>query len=924
MKAFTAKILGSLAFKIICLVTVIGLTTAVTVYLGLKAFVRTSQSVAELVERQVPVLKESNSLLSGLSEVNKGFSEVLAANDEASLTAIEAALTATLSALRAGIDGTDVPDLSLMVSGIETQLAEVIAARADEFARQNSIDETLIEMQQRAIVIAEVVAAESDSAYFDLVLGGEQTVSAVSRTLDKLISQDVGDLQSAMAARVEVNVLIGVTLGLIARPGEARTAILVDLARGSLNRLGSVAEDLSVREDTAEKARGLLALQTRGAAIVDRPQSAIISGQELVTSLKEVDAALAIWQDNLGFELELAAIEAGETNKADIERMIETHVEPLRQFASLDSAARSVFAGAIAVALATSPSDADTAQQALVGQANGLARALSGIDDSLRPDIERLISIADPATGIHAEQIALLEARANAAEASREAAVAVGRLSDSLRASAAETLGSVAVAGNEILALTKESTQQMWVLTALTGGLIAVSPFVAWLLIIRPIRRATNATVRLSQGDLEAVDRLRAGEGEVGQLSGALLVFRDNLREKIALEEEERQNAEERAAQALAAERTARERDMREAEERADRERRERERHDAEEAERNRLREVADLERQEMLEGQNRIVTALAKALSDVSEGDLSVQITEPFPGDSDSLRQDFNEAMAKLCSLLTDVQETAQTIEAETSSVANASTELARRTESTAATLEQSSAALTELTKLVQSTAGQSGQAREVADDAQHKSSEGRDAVREAKTAMDAIAQSSEEISKIVELISGIAFQTNLLALNAGVEAARAGESGRGFAVVASEVRALSLRTTDAAQEISQLISQSAEEVQRGVTTVAEADTSLEKISVSIVQLNKAIAEISAATGEQSSGLAEIDSAVSQLDHNTQSNAAIAEEVTASGHSLVTQVGQLRGKLKQFRMEANAISIDVDQNTELALARSA
>ena len=172
---------------------------------------------------------------------------------------------------------------------------------------------------------------------------------------------------------------------------------------------------------------------------------------------------------------------------------------------------------------------------------------------------------------------------------------------------------------------------------------------------------------------------------------------------------------------------------------------------------------------------------------------------------------------------------------------------------------------------------------------------------VKEAISAMDAISESSEKISKIISVIDDIAFQTNLLALNAGVEAARAGEAGRGFAVVASEVRALAQRSSEAAREINNLISESGQEVGRGVSLVDQTGEALRSIVHDVSEIATHMSEIATSAEEQSAGISEINTAVANLDQTTQQNAAMFEETTAASFSLANEAATLSEIVSQF-----------------------
>ncbi len=317
---------------------------------------------------------------------------------------------------------------------------------------------------------------------------------------------------------------------------------------------------------------------------------------------------------------------------------------------------------------------------------------------------------------------------------------------------------------------------------------------------------------------------------------------------------------------------------------------------------------TAEAERKSMAEAQALVVDSLRVGLASLSEGDLTVSIDTVFAAEYEELRRDFNAAAHHLAEAISAVIDNAVSIQSEAGEIANAADDLSKRTEKQAATLEQTAAALDELTSSVQSAATGAGEANKVVTEARASAEASGIVVREAVTAMGEISASSDKISKIISVIDDIAFQTNLLALNAGVEAARAGEAGRGFAVVASEVRALAQRSSEAAREISELISTSSGHVKRGVDLVGQTGDVLRKIVISVTDISARVSEISASAQEQSAGLAEINIAVNQLDQVTQQNAAMFEQTTAASHSLTREAEALSATTAKFRVAGKGI----------------
>jgi methyl-accepting chemotaxis protein len=333
-------------------------------------------------------------------------------------------------------------------------------------------------------------------------------------------------------------------------------------------------------------------------------------------------------------------------------------------------------------------------------------------------------------------------------------------------------------------------------------------------------------------------------------------------------------------------------------------------------------RRAAEAERAANAAAQEKVVSGLARGLSDLAAGNLTVRLEEPFPGQYETLRSDFNNAMDELQEAMRSIVGNAHGISSGASEISQAADDLSRRTEQQAASLEETAAALDQITATVRKAADNAKQASSIVAVARTDAEESRQVVNGAVAAMASINASSRQISQILGVIDEISFQTNLLALNAGVEAARAGDAGRGFAVVASEVRALAQRSSEAAKEIKELISVSSQHVGTGVDLVGKAGTALNMIVGKVGEISTLVAEIAVASQEQSSGLGEINTAINQMDQVTQQNAAMVEESTAASHQLKREAADLTELTARFQIGA-ALDRAATQRTATAAPKT-
>jgi len=388
--------------------------------------------------------------------------------------------------------------------------------------------------------------------------------------------------------------------------------------------------------------------------------------------------------------------------------------------------------------------------------------------------------------------------------------------------------------------------------------------------ISRPIGGINKAMRNLAAGDTDAAIPYASRSDEIGEMADAVEVFRQAAMVNKRLVHEAEQNRREVEANRIAAQQQA----------------------EQDAAERLRV-----------------ATSGLADGLKRLAAGDLSFQLTEPFSPDFDRLRHDFNQSVEQLGAALSSIAECVDGMGNGTREIAAGADDLSKRTEQQAASLEQTAAAVDEITVNVANSAKRTEEARDVASLANQSAGKSAEVVSHAEEAMEKIETSSQQISNIIGVIDEIAFQTNLLALNAGVEAARAGEAGKGFAVVAQEVRELAQRSAQAAKEIKGLIQASSSEVANGVKLVRDAGGALKTIGQFIVEINGHMDAIATSAKEQSTGLLEVNQAVNSMDQATQQNAAMVEQSTAASNTLANEASRLLDLVGQFKLPGTRVA---------------
>lgn len=291
------------------------------------------------------------------------------------------------------------------------------------------------------------------------------------------------------------------------------------------------------------------------------------------------------------------------------------------------------------------------------------------------------------------------------------------------------------------------------------------------------------------------------------------------------------------------------------------------------------------------------------RAMKEFSAGNFDVQPNVEWKGDFVSILDSFMNFEEKMAKTVKNIQRVANQVTDSSEQVSQSSSELASGATEQAGIVEELTVTVDDVSIRIKNNAEN---AKTISKDVEVVGVEiinSNGKMQEMVKSMNAISDSSHEISKIIATINDIATQTNLLSLNASIEAARAGEAGKGFAVVADQVSVLAAQSSEAAKESTALIETSVSAVEKGMVIASETAKQLEHAVKGSQEITEKVNQIALASEEQSEAVIQINTGIEHINDVVRNNSANSEECAASSQEMAQQAEELNDLIREFKV---------------------
>lgn len=303
------------------------------------------------------------------------------------------------------------------------------------------------------------------------------------------------------------------------------------------------------------------------------------------------------------------------------------------------------------------------------------------------------------------------------------------------------------------------------------------------------------------------------------------------------------------------------------------------------------------------VESMSYYIDEIGRVMSTMASGNFNIHFDRDFDGDFIDIQNAVESFSKQISESMTEIMEVSGMVSEGANQIAGAGQNLADTVTTQANIVDDLSVTVDNITDEISNNSNDATSVSQEVEVVAENIVKGNERMQDVVQAMDAISESSKQISNIIVTINEIADQTNLLSLNASIEAARAGEAGRGFAVVASEVSQLASQTVEAAQNTAELINASLKNVQEGITIANDTAEQLDSMVSQVQGIAEKVKTIADASNVQATSVRQMSANIGEIASVGQNNAATSQESLALSYEMNEHANSLKELVQKFEL---------------------